>query len=290
MSIRDYGHRGRSRWRRGRADGASGATTGNDRFADTSGLRRRRWSLRSRHWQQRHGAPKRPQEARDRPGCLPERQLGQTLIDGRTRIADFELTAGAPGVVRRGPGHLPVQPTSRDIAALPCRSGDQHRPARPERLVAGDRFEVRQRTGPGGLMPLVQPLGSQVRSLHRRSAATMPFRTRPKTGTAYVVPWSTVTAPAWFEFNNQLEEALAAMGNRHLAYMVTRIGKSRSHKSGRQWLSQACTSAGRTSPKRARHPQAPRRRVPRDRREHRPAQSSSLARIRRRSGPLRPIR
>ena len=62
----------------------------------------------------------------------------------------------------------------------------------------------------------------------------MPFRTRPKTGTAYVVPWSTVTAPAWFEFDNQPEEALAAMGGRHLTYMVTQIGKSRSPKSASQ--------------------------------------------------------
>ena len=70
--------------------------------------------------------PCQTQEARDHPGCLPERQLEQNL----ERQAELDRgirkdrRASWASLMRRVPGHLLVQP-------------DQQRPALPERIVVG---------------------------------------------------------------------------------------------------------------------------------------------------------
>lgn len=66
---------------------------------------------------------------------------------------------------------------------------------------------------------------------------------RSKTGAPAVIPWSAETAPDWFEWSDDLEACLAHHP-RHMTFLATAQGRTRSQKSASQWFSAACRAAG----------------------------------------------
>jgi integrase len=69
------------------------------------------------------------------------------------------------------------------------------------------------------------------------------FYERQKSGSPAVCPMTAETSPPWFEHDEHLAMCLAAHP-RHLVYVMTKLGKARSHKSVSQWFAAACRQAG----------------------------------------------
>ncbi len=67
--------------------------------------------------------------------------------------------------------------------------------------------------------------------------------TRSKSKSIATVPWSARNAPAWFEWNADLEVCLRT-APAHIAFLVTRSGQPRSHRAVSQWFSRTCTRTG----------------------------------------------
>ncbi|WP_422074164.1 tyrosine-type recombinase/integrase [Tranquillimonas rosea] len=67
--------------------------------------------------------------------------------------------------------------------------------------------------------------------------------TQKKTGGRVAVPW-TAPAPAYAAADGHLAAALAAVRHRHMAWMVTAHGQTRSEKAASQWFSAAARAAG----------------------------------------------
>ena len=68
---------------------------------------------------------------------------------------------------------------------------------------------------------------------------------RQKSGTTCMAPMVRSGAPPWFAFNADLETCLASHP-RHMTYLTTGRGASKSVKSASQWFSAACRKAGLT--------------------------------------------
>lgn len=69
------------------------------------------------------------------------------------------------------------------------------------------------------------------------------IHTRRKSGSRAVCPMTAETSPAWFGHDDNLAECLAAQP-RHMSYIVTTSGASRSEKATSQWFAAACRAAG----------------------------------------------
>jgi site-specific recombinase XerD len=66
---------------------------------------------------------------------------------------------------------------------------------------------------------------------------------RGKSGSEAAVPWQASAAPDWFEWSDHLDRCLRN-SPRHMTWIITASGATRSPKAAAQWFSAACRTAG----------------------------------------------